>query len=144
MDRVKSKEELEDEASHADVEVHTTPKLEAEVLKNTDAEAMAFLDHMAKSNNANTLDEYFENESRQTSVVREDREVDEDLKSIDFGERPMKSSMWYDDEDPYTNTDEDPFNEDDITSMAHGKLDEVKEQRHYARLAVWEMPLLSS
>lgn len=28
--------------------------------------------------------------------------------------------------------------------MAHGKLEEVREMRHYARLAVWEMPLLAS
>ncbi|OAA53386.1 37S ribosomal protein [Niveomyces insectorum RCEF 264] len=39
--------------------------------------------------------------------------------------------------------DEDEFKGDDITSMAHGKLDEHRERRHYARIAAWEMPLLT-
>jgi len=33
---------------------------------------------------------------------------------------------------------------DDITSLAHGELEQHREMRHYARLAAWEMPLLSS
>jgi len=40
---------------------------------------------------------------------------------------------------------EDPeFQEDDITSLAHGELEQHREYREYARLAAWEMPLLSS
>ncbi|KAH6690499.1 37S ribosomal protein S24 [Plectosphaerella plurivora] len=38
---------------------------------------------------------------------------------------------------------EECFNEDDITEVAHSKLDELREGRHYARIAAWEMPLLS-
>lgn len=34
--------------------------------------------------------------------------------------------------------------EDDISSLAHGELEQHREWRHYARLAAWEMPLLSS
>ncbi|KAG8529452.1 uncharacterized protein KY384_006089 [Bacidia gigantensis] len=38
---------------------------------------------------------------------------------------------------------EDPeFEGDDITSLAHGELEQHREMRQYARLAVWEMPLL--
>jgi len=33
---------------------------------------------------------------------------------------------------------------DDITSLAHGELEQHREMRHYARLAAWDMPLLSS
>jgi small subunit ribosomal protein S35 len=33
---------------------------------------------------------------------------------------------------------------DDITTLAHGELEQHREMRHYARLAAWEMPLLSS
>ena len=33
---------------------------------------------------------------------------------------------------------------DDITALAHGELEQHREMRHYARLAAWEMPLLSS
>jgi small subunit ribosomal protein S35 len=69
----------------------------------------------------------------------------EDIQKDDKGEKPNKQSFWFDEEDPETNTEElEEFDEDDITSMAHGKLDEVREMRKYARLAVWELPLLSS
>ncbi|KAI9813617.1 MAG: 37S ribosomal protein S24, mitochondrial [Pycnora praestabilis] len=38
---------------------------------------------------------------------------------------------------------DDEFNEDDITALAHGELEQHREMREYARLAAWEMPLLS-
>ncbi|KAI1081252.1 mitochondrial ribosomal subunit protein-domain-containing protein [Whalleya microplaca] len=56
-------------------------------------------------------------------------------------------SLWHDDEedpDLLTNDlDEDEFDEDDILSLAHGKLEEFREYREYSRVAAWEMPLLS-
>ncbi|PBP18619.1 37S ribosomal protein [Diplocarpon rosae] len=42
-------------------------------------------------------------------------------------------------EDEYTMEDDD----DDMNSLAHGELEQHRELRHYARLAAWEMPLLS-
>lgn len=39
---------------------------------------------------------------------------------------------------------EDEFDEDEITAMGHAKLEEHREFREYARIAVWEMPLLAS
>ncbi|KAJ8129491.1 hypothetical protein O1611_g4140 [Lasiodiplodia mahajangana] len=51
-----------------------------------------------------------------------------------------------DEEDPELMSDEthdDKFDEDDIMSMAHGKLEEFREYREYARIAAWQMPLLS-
>jgi len=39
---------------------------------------------------------------------------------------------------------EDDFEEDDMMALGHAKLEEHREFREYARLAVWEMPLLSS
>lgn len=46
---------------------------------------------------------------------------------------------------PSEQPEEDPeFEEDDISSLAHGELDQHREFRHYARLAAWEMPLLTS
>ncbi|KAI1389841.1 mitochondrial ribosomal protein [Hypoxylon trugodes] len=58
-----------------------------------------------------------------------------------------KKSFWHEEEeDPDLITDEqneDAFDEDDIMSMAHGKLEEFREYREYARIAAWEMPLLS-
>ena len=36
------------------------------------------------------------------------------------------------------------FEGDDISSIAHGELEQHREIREYARIAAWEMPLLSS
>jgi small subunit ribosomal protein S35 len=142
--RLEEKEPLEEE-DDGPKEVLNLKRLDEEVLKGVDVEMESQLDQLAKMNNANDLTEYFQREIDQDRANRmEDRDLDESLKKIEYGERPDKSSLWYDDEDPYTHTDEEPFDEDDITSMAHGKLEEVKEMRHYARLAVWEMPLLAS
>lgn len=62
--------------------------------------------------------------------------------------KPKRDTFWHEDEtDEDLITDEigeDEFDEDDILSMAHGKLEEHREAREYARVAVWEMPLLSS
>ncbi|KAI9861547.1 MAG: 37S ribosomal protein S24, mitochondrial [Trichoglossum hirsutum] len=38
---------------------------------------------------------------------------------------------------------DDEFKEDDISSLAHAELEQHREMREYARLAAWEMPLLS-
>lgn len=42
-----------------------------------------------------------------------------------------------------TGQDEE-FKGDDISSTAHGELEQHREMREYARIAAWEMPLLSS
>ncbi|KAI0892312.1 mitochondrial ribosomal subunit protein-domain-containing protein [Annulohypoxylon nitens] len=58
-----------------------------------------------------------------------------------------KRLFWNQDEDdPDLITDEmneETFDEDDIMGMAHSKLEEFREYREYARIAAWEMPLLS-
>lgn len=39
---------------------------------------------------------------------------------------------------------EDPeYQSDDLSSLGHGELEQHREMRHYARIAAWEMPLLS-
>ena len=61
--------------------------------------------------------------------------------------RPQRDSFWFDEEDDDPTTQDivgDEFDEDDIPTMAHGKLDEVREYRHYARIVAWEMPMLAS
>jgi small subunit ribosomal protein S35 len=61
---------------------------------------------------------------------------------------PKKDSFWNEDNaDTDLITDEngeDDFEEDDMLAMGHAKLEEHREFREYARIAVWEMPLLSS
>jgi len=61
--------------------------------------------------------------------------------------KPRPNSFWNEEE---TDTDlitnemgEDDFNEDDMLGLAHPNLEEHREYREYARLTVWEMPLLS-
>lgn len=63
--------------------------------------------------------------------------------------QPLKRNIqvWNEEEeDPDLITDNipDDFEEDDMLSVAHGKLEEHREFREYARVTVWEMPLLSS
>ncbi|KAH8887752.1 mitochondrial ribosomal protein [Thozetella sp. PMI_491] len=61
--------------------------------------------------------------------------------------KPKKNSFWHEDEEDSdmitSEVGEDDFEEDDILGMAHGKLEELREYREYARLAVWELPLLA-
>lgn len=40
--------------------------------------------------------------------------------------------------------EDEEFEGDDMTSLAHGELEQHREIREYARIAAWEMPLLSS
>lgn len=61
--------------------------------------------------------------------------------------KPKKDIFWDEDEedlDLVSNDDSDEFDENDMTDIAHAKLEEHREQRAYARLAIWEMPLLAS
>lgn len=121
-------------------------RVEAAFLEDATPEGLKQLDELAKENGHNTIEQYIRNKVDTTpGWASEDRALLEDLMKEDKGEKPNKESFWFDEEDPETNTEElDEFDENDITSMAHGKLDEVREMRQYARLAVWELPLLSS
>ena len=40
--------------------------------------------------------------------------------------------------------EDEEYKGDDISSLAHGELEQHREKREYARIAAWEMPLLSS
>ena len=53
-------------------------------------------------------------------------------------------SMSEDDEFAKVEDGDDDFNDDEITSMAHAEVDLHREMREYARIAAWDMPLLSS
>lgn len=61
--------------------------------------------------------------------------------------KPARDVFWDEDEtdsELITNNDADEFDENDMTDIAHAKLEEHREQRAYARIAIWEMPLLAS
>lgn len=120
-------------------------RVEAAFAEEATPEGLKQLDELAKENGHNTIEQYIRNKIETTpGWASEDRALLEDLMKEDKGEKPNKESFWFDEEDPETNTEElDEFDENDITSMAHGKLDQMREMRQYARLAVWELPLLS-
>jgi hypothetical protein len=72
------------------------------------------------------------------------RDLSRPLRAI--GVKPKRDSFWDEDEDDVdliSDDDSDEFDENDMTDIAHAKLEEHREQRAYARLAIWEMPLLS-
>jgi len=47
-------------------------------------------------------------------------------------------------DNPLEEGEDDLYKGDDMTSLAHGDLEQHREIRHYARIAAWEMPLLTS
>lgn len=46
--------------------------------------------------------------------------------------------------EPQESGEDEEFEGDDITSLGHAHLEQHREMREYARIAAWEMPLLSS
>ncbi|KKA30647.1 hypothetical protein TD95_004207 [Thielaviopsis punctulata] len=60
--------------------------------------------------------------------------------------KPTPRSYWFDPDDPETLThtiEGDKFEENDISPLAHAKLQEIREEREYMRVMAWEMPLLA-
>jgi small subunit ribosomal protein S35 len=60
-------------------------------------------------------------------------------------DKPDTRSFWYDEDDPETITEQRDDNKDpiDMPETAHIKLEELREARHWTRVAAWEMPLLA-
>lgn len=56
--------------------------------------------------------------------------------------KPGLMAMGEDDE--VDSGEDEVFEGDDMSSLAHGELEQHRELREYARIAAWEMPLLSS
>ncbi|KAK6841809.1 hypothetical protein PG995_000894 [Apiospora arundinis] len=82
-------------------------------------------------------------------------ELEKEIDSLDHAintatavpKKMKKETFWgEDEEDPdmlVEDIDDEEPADDDIMSMAHGKLEEFREYREYARVAAWQMPLLS-
>lgn len=131
-----------DEAFQEDID-RVVAQLNKKAYENATPKQVAQLDEYAQQNDTRNFDEFLDKVAG--SQNRADvRAMEEEMLKITRGDMPDKSSLWYDEDDPQTNTDEEAFDEDDMTSMAHGKLQQIKEMRNYERLIVWEMPLLSS
>ena len=66
-------------------------------------------------------------------------------RTIEVGRgRKPKDGLMSMGEEPGEGMEDPEFEEDDITSIAHGQLEQHREYREYMRIAAWEMPLLSS
>ncbi|OJJ40393.1 hypothetical protein ASPWEDRAFT_33776 [Aspergillus wentii DTO 134E9] len=65
---------------------------------------------------------------------------------MSFQSKDKPGHFWGDEEDDEFAIVEDAdeeFNDDEITSMAHAEVEQHREIREYARIAAWDMPLLS-
>ena len=58
--------------------------------------------------------------------------------------RPNRGFFALGEEDELRGEEDEEFHGDDISSLAHGELEQHREIREMARIAAWEMPLLSS
>jgi len=102
------------------------------------------MDATAKEHGYATWDAFVEGESEKgPELPVRQREFEKEFMAI-VEPKQDRRSFWFEKEDPEPDSEEfDEFNEDDMTVMAHAKLQEVQEMRHYQRLAIWELPLLS-
>jgi len=77
-------------------------------------------------------------------------ELDEQITESERMPKNTSNSLYFEDdeeEDPdatHSGMKAHEFDDDDMMTIAHGKLDELREYREYARIAAWQMPLLSS
>ncbi|KAF3807590.1 37S ribosomal protein S24 [Colletotrichum gloeosporioides] len=117
-------------------------------LKPAEVEALQRMRKSDPSAQSLSLEEWLD---RQWTKADEEAERQEPLvsnreyKMLAPRVKPNRQSFWYDPDAPMVDTENivDEFDEDDMTSMAHGKLDEIREHRHYHRIMAWEMPLLA-
>lgn len=138
--RRKKAEPVKEEDEEEDLDEAEIAKLEAEVMSSSTATAVepgdpkkAFdqlvqkFSHTISRNTPRELKKY---------PFKEPRLAKPKPGLLNMGEK-INDSVDYPEDDP-------EFEEDDISSLAHGELDQHREFRHYARLAAWEMPLLTS
>lgn len=81
-------------------------------------------------------------------LTAEARQLLRDDRALDRFAVPENRVFWGEDEEDEDlrtdEVDEDKFQGDEMLSMAHMKLDEIRDYRHWSRVAAWEMPLLAS
>ncbi|KAK1983504.1 mitochondrial ribosomal subunit protein-domain-containing protein [Colletotrichum cereale] len=114
-------------------------------LKPEELKALEGVKKLDPSAQQMSLEQFLEKEMSQDEENHERLFTPQEWKQVAAEGRPNRTSFWYDEDDPTAPGEEmaDEFDEDDMTPMAHGKLDEIREYRHYHRIMAWEMPLLS-
>lgn len=115
-------------------------------LKPEELKALESVKKLDPSAQQMSLEQFLEREMNADEQQQEPLLTNLEWKSVSAESRPVRTSFWYDEDDPTASTEgvADEFDEDDITPMAHGKLDEIREYRHYHRILAYEAPLLSS
>jgi small subunit ribosomal protein S35 len=122
-----------------------------------DAEERSMYDLMSPEdreifdNNSHAIANDFANpESRQGMISEINQtvyEIDKEI-PLPFNDiKPKNLGFWGEDEEDefaIVEDDDDEFHNDDISSIAHAELEQHREIREYARIAAWDMPLLSS
>lgn len=79
-------------------------------------------------------------ETMDEAIIRQSQAPEEFVDRRKSKPKPTFANMGEPDMEDY---EEEDYGED-ISSIAHGELEAHREKRHYARLAAWDMPLLSS
>ncbi|KAI5286889.1 28S ribosomal protein S35, mitochondrial [Ascosphaera aggregata] len=94
--------------------------------------------------------EVLRNSDETAEALRQmERDIFEVERDVDYPTsipRVKPEGFWAEDEEDEfarAKDGDDYFNDDDITTIAHTELDAHRDVRHYARIAAWEMPLLS-
>ena len=106
--------------------------------------AESAMDNLLKKKNMRSLDAWVDKVNATKFPPAHKRQFAKEADEI-IEPRQDPKSFFFDETDPDQDSqDFDEFEEDDMTEMAHAKLHEVQEMRHYQRLAIWELPLLSS
>ncbi|KAE9377957.1 hypothetical protein N431DRAFT_479089 [Stipitochalara longipes BDJ] len=125
------KEASVDEIEERLAKIAATSRHAAEYLrvsKETDAEIAALDESLLQD----------EEESRQKYAARQQPYV------LPLRRKRLKDTfMNMGDPEPWEEEGMLDDDQDDMPSLAHGELEQHREMRHYARLAAWEMPLLS-
>ncbi|PHH61242.1 hypothetical protein CDD81_620 [Ophiocordyceps australis] len=136
--------ETKDEDAEANAEPVLLRKMYKNFVKEATLENLQALDTMAQENGFNSMEDEVEAALVERKLLNEDKEMMQRI-TTELNQRKSvpPTSFWHDEDDEECIEDEEEFDDDDITSMAHGKLEEIRDMRHYARLTVWEMPLLA-
>ena len=73
-------------------------------------------------------------------------DYERDMPHVDFPPRKtVKSGFWnYGEPEREASGEDEKYQGDDLNELGHAELEQHREMRHYARIAAWEMPLLSS
>ena len=114
------------------------PEERTEYLRKTSEEQEKYRNEVIEA--FNDLDSSMNDEFGKLST-----ETSKDMPYVSFEQKRVKSGFFNDsEEEPELTGEDEEFEGDDLNELGHAELDRHREMRHYARLAAWEMPLLSS